>query len=478
MKHTLVLSVVISSILSLFAFTANALTFTLSDDAIMALDYDYYNCGDPCAIITKITDVPGRGVRFDILVDNPFGDPYLQRISGIEGGKGILTGIDISRFDAFALKFTLLSARGIGSPGKIGSLCVGAMINSPGSEYGYSPEEISLNYSDYPPTATSITTTEGAGQIGLVGFTFYIFSYLYDDNYPNPWDPKGVKISLLVEPADDAIIIFAKPIDKCTVASGKTKESSSIFVSGKINATADDLLNDYDDTIEVSIDSNDMSDPCVIAFPIDNKGFLNNGKFTYSVTENGVKKSFKLDLKTHKFSFSAKNIDLSGLSCPLNMKIDINDYNTETVLDETIVNGKKPIPINLLMGVKNSLRVDKIKVKYGSKMNSDLLTVSGGFSAQDVDVNMAAEDFSVTLGSQIFTIPAKSFNPNKTKTKFTCSNVKLNGGIGIAAAAFDFNRCTFAITIKKASIDYLGDTAQFAVQCAGFNAHTEVEISY
>lgn len=78
-----------------------------------------------------------------------------------------------------------------------------------------------------------------------------------------------------------------------------------------------------------------MPEPCVITFPIDNKGYLNNGKFSYSGTDaDGVKKSFKLDLKTHKFSFSAKNIDLSGLSCPLNVRVDIGDYNTDTNVDE------------------------------------------------------------------------------------------------------------------------------------------------
>ncbi len=154
-------------------------------------------------------------------------------------------------------------------------------------------------------------------------------------------------------------------------------------------------------------------------------------------------------------------------------------FDANTNVDETIVNGKKLIPINLLMGVKNSLRVDKIKVKYGSKMNSDQLTVSGGFSAASVEIteaNLVDSVFDVNLASQSFSIPAKSFKGKKGK--FTCSNVKLDGGVGIAAATFDFNKCTFAITIKKTSIDYPGDTSQFAIQCADFKVNTEVEITY
>jgi hypothetical protein len=459
-------------------FASSGLTFTLSDDAIMSLDFDYYDCGDPCAVITRITDVPGPGVRFDILFTDPFGDPYIQRISGIEGGKGILKGIDISRFDAFALKFTLLSARGVSSPRAIGPITVGAMINSPGYAYGFVPEDIAINDQEYPASATSVTTTDGAGQIELVGFTCYNWSYLYDDNWPNPWDPKGAKLSLLVGPADDAVILFAKPIDKCTVIAGKTKESSSISVSGKIGTTANDLLNDDDATIKVTLDSNDMSEPCDITFPIDNKGFLNNGKFTYSGTENGVKKSFKLDLKTHKFSFSAKNIDLSGLSCPFHIKIDINDYNTEADLDETIVNGpKKPIPINLLMGVKDSLRVDKIRVKYGPRKGTDQLSIKGGFAVQKGYVKMNEVDCAFSFPRQTFSLPAGSLK-SKGDYRFICSNIKLMDGIdliGIVSADFNFKTCTFTLTIRNASIAANpGDEVEFAVESDYFNAGAEV----
>ena len=131
------------------------------------------------------------------------------------------------------------------------------------------------------------------------------------------------------------------------------------------------------------------------------------------------------------------------------------------------------------MGVKNSMRVDKLKVRYGK---TDSLTVKGGFSAQNVDVNMAAEKLSVTLGSQTFTIPAKSFKPNKTKTRFTCSNVKLYDGldlVGIAAAAFDFNKGTFALTIKNNNIDvYPGTTENFTIDFTDFTEDADVIIPY
>jgi hypothetical protein len=475
-KHTSILFVVICSILALSPFAAYGLTFTLSDDAIMALDYDYCNSEfygtEPVPVITNIKNLEGVGVQFDILNPNPSIDYYLYWMSTIHGGNGVLVGRDISMFDAFALKFTLLSAKGISSHESIGSIWICAEIDQSDLLFTI----IDTNSSSFPSSSISINTTK-AVQLGTIGFICYV---------PYQRDPCGVTESILVSPAPDAVVMTSNPnqvfqlvsIDKCTVAASNKAGSDKISFSGKMNPVYDNLY--LTNVIQITIDSNDMADPCVIMIPINNANYKKTGKFSYSGTdENGAKKSFKLDFKTHKFSFAAQNVNLSGLSCPLRVRVDMAGFDANTNVDETIVNGKKMIPINLLMGVKNSLRVDKIKVKYSSKINSDQLTVSGGFSAASVETteaNLVDSVFDVNLAGQSFSIPAKSFKGKKGK--FTCSNVKLDDGVGIAAATFDFNKCTFAITIKNTSIDYPGDTSQFAIQCADFKVNTEVEITY
>ena len=95
----------------------NALTFTLSDDAIMALDYKYNTCGQSNATITN-SEYNNQGIRFDITFSDPLGingNPDLSLISWRWPSNGFLVGRDISMFDSFALKFTLLSEEGIPS---------------------------------------------------------------------------------------------------------------------------------------------------------------------------------------------------------------------------------------------------------------------------------------------------------------------------------------------------------------------------
>ncbi|MFZ0033558.1 MAG: GLUG motif-containing protein, partial [Sedimentisphaerales bacterium] len=211
-------------------------------------------------------------------------------------------------------------------------------------------------------------------------------------------------------------------VAKCTVTAGSKPNTDKISFSGTMGAVADDFVGA---TFKVTIYSNDIVSPCVLTFPIDTKTFkVKNGTYSYSKTVSGVKKSFTYSVKTHKFAFSASNVDLSGLGCPLTVEIEIDDYFGTAQMDEAIVNGlKMPIPIKLMMGVKNVLRVDKCTVKQGKKAGTDQLSANGGFAVENQDVNMpdrVSENLVITLGTQTFTIPANKLKPGKGK--FTCSN--------------------------------------------------------
>jgi hypothetical protein len=119
-----------------------------------------------------------------------------------------------------------------------------------------------------------------------------------------------------------------------------------------------------------------------------------------------------------------------------------------------------------MMGVKNSLRVDRYKVNRGKKPNTGQLLVKGGFAVEDPNVNLAAEEFVVTLGGQTFTLPAGSFKVGKGK--FTCSKANVAEG-GIASATFNFTTCSFTITIKNTTIEADAGTADLSVEFADFD---------
>jgi hypothetical protein len=210
--NRVILSIISLSLLALCPFAAFGTTFTLSDGALMSLDYDYPVSYGQSPIPVTITDVAGSGVKFDFTCPDPRNSqgeiPCLYWTSSIYGGRGTIANRDISNFDAFALKITLVSASGVSSPGEVGPIVVGALINQSQYLYAYQPQGIATNGS-FPTSATSVTTTD-ASQIQMIGFTCNIPYWWYTSS-TNPWDPTGARISLLVEAAPGAVVITPEP---------------------------------------------------------------------------------------------------------------------------------------------------------------------------------------------------------------------------------------------------------------------------
>ena len=192
-------------------------------------------------------------------------------------------------------------------------------------------------------------------------------------------------------------------------------------------------------------------------------GSIKKCKYTspkIKVDKNAPKTSFKLDTNKSKFSFVAKNIDLTSLSCPVLLDIKIGDYIGTGEADEDIVNGKKPIPIQFMMGVKDILRLDKVKIKKGKKFNTDSISVKGAFTTvYAFDKNTSVV---ITLGSNTFTVPGQEFVPKKAVE--SCKTLSNEGPP--VSAKFDSAKCTFAISIKKAALSDTGEV-DFGVDIFG-----------
>jgi hypothetical protein len=127
--------------------------------------------------------------------------------------------------------------------------------------------------------------------------------------------------------------------------------------SGLMDATTADFTAAWAGNVIVTIKAEDIPDPSVttFTFPIQND-YLSNYKYkspkVKPIDKSDPVTSFQVDTIKGKMKFSAKNVDLTGLSCPITVTIQIGIYAAEIVLDETIVNGtKKPCPPELMEGI-------------------------------------------------------------------------------------------------------------------------------
>jgi len=256
--------------------------------------------------------------------------------------------------------------------------------------------------------------------------------------YTRNLDENGEGIEL-INPAIDHYFVS---IAKCTVKDGSKSNSDSIAISGLMDINDSDLNNA--NSITIVIDSNDIVSPCTKVFPIDGNSWK-NGTYNYSLTESGSKKSFKYVPATGIFTFTAKNADLTGLSCPVTMRITINDRSGSGQAGERIVNKRKPASIKLMLGIKNTLRIDKCKVTKGK----DKLSIKAAIAVENTDVNLADVNVTIVLDSQTFTIPKGSFTA--VSNKYISKNRLVNEG-GLASGNFDANKCSFSLTIKETNI--------------------------
>jgi hypothetical protein len=280
--------------------------------------------------------------------------------------------------------------------------------------------------------------------------------------YTRNLDPNNGQGIELVNPALDH---YSTSITKCTISKGSSRHNfGKIYIKGIINITADDL-NDAN-SIGVSVDSNDLLTLCTQTFPVDGNSFR-KGKYRCTVTENESKNSFNYNTETGKFSFIARKVDRSGLSCPVLLRITVGDLSGTAQANETIVNGsRKPVHMKFMRGVKNTLRIDRCKVTRGKEALSDKLSIKAAI-AVDTDVNLVDVNVAVILDTQTFTIPAGEYIA-RNAAKFVCRNADVNE-TGFATGSYDVNNCSFKLNIKNTSVSSQTGYKYLGIKFADFN---------
>jgi len=147
--------------------------------------------------------------------------------------------------------------------------------------------------------------------------------------------------------------IHVKPgvagIDKCKLKAGKKKDNTDkINFSGFLDAIGEDFLAELEGNVVVTIEADGIAD-LEFTFPINADTFKKpdfNKPGKYKSQVKGAKgdpvTKFSMDFKKGTMKFDGKNLDLTGLSCPFTVRIEIGSYGAVQELTDDIVNGKKP----------------------------------------------------------------------------------------------------------------------------------------
>jgi hypothetical protein len=268
-------------------------------------------------------------------------------------------------------------------------------------------------------------------------------------------------------------------ISKAQVKAGKTAGADSMQLQGQLDAAEDDFDAAMGGYITVSLTAEYIPDPGVIDydFPIQAE-YISKGKYASPKIKPADKAdpvtSLAIDTNKGTMKFSAKNVDLTGLGCPITCRVTIGDdvYIAEMIMNEGLVNGtKKPCPLPLLMGVHDSLDAVKVKAKKSTKTASDSISISGTFTVDnEPEIN---EPIVITIGTDIFTVPETAFV--EKKGSYSCKSYAT--GDGLVKARFDMVKCAYSIKIKNTTLSGSGNN-DFKIDICGssLGASSQIEL--
>jgi len=177
-------------------------TLTLTQEQLVFLDWHSPHRRGTRVEAKRI--VAGSGVEFDIYFPPDIvGECHLNFVSSGEGARGHLIGANIKGYEAFALKFTLVSINGESRVDMKQKLAVGTVIgpNATGQLSCY--ESFTLGMSDEEKSVTAKTPVH-TNKIYQIGFHVHKLN-------PAEWAPGGALVTVLVEPVKDAGPVPGRP---------------------------------------------------------------------------------------------------------------------------------------------------------------------------------------------------------------------------------------------------------------------------
>ncbi|MBN2375410.1 MAG: hypothetical protein JXD22_03350 [Sedimentisphaerales bacterium] len=324
-----------------------------------------------------------------------------------------------------------------------------------------------LNIHCTGPGEVTVTLTPATSSTGTIG----IPTYWDGDLFAEDLQAVGSELTIYQDPGSS--VTGDITISKLTINAGKSRETPSDKIT--ILGTLTDAPESFDGTENLSVQirsGTESFNGLDVSIPINtdpgvklsaSKGITKKLKYLNSSAPSVV---ISIDLAKGKFAYTAQNADLTGLKDTVSVTLSLDDFTVSEEVDEDIINGtRKLIPLSLLSGHTDALRVSSAKV--GKK--ADTLAVKGEIAAAS-SIDLRTEQVTITWGGQNFVIPENNFQKKKeTAEKYTLKKLTL-GDDTVADANIDLDKGSFSIKFKSTTIQAVSGTVNFGISLTGFSA--------
>ncbi len=253
----------------------------------------------------------------------------------------------------------------------------------------------------------------------------------------------------------------------CTIKAKSKQDHDSIVFKGQLIAGQEQLDQATECAIKIWSSDSLIYEENISSslFKVKNANYI----YTHSLIENDTRKItyVKLDVPDESLVLKLRQADLTGLTSPVLIDVVMGDYSGLAEVDETIINQSDSIPLRLLNGYRDALRIDKVKFTATS------LSIKGQIAVENPDIDLTQYPMTISWDSQDFVIPLGGFTKNSSQ--FVYKDRRGEYG-SISRAAFDLESCDFQLTIKNTVIDDPSGSVLVGIQLDTFDQTDDYDL--
>jgi len=260
-------------------------------------------------------------------------------------------------------------------------------------------------------------------------------------------------------------------VTKMTVKAGKTRDAQadSCSISGTIANLAENLENS--EYVIIGVGPHAES--------IERNKFNQAGKKVKYIYKNSTPgfTAVTFDFTKGTFSITGKNLNLSGMAAPVILEIIIDGYYGLAIAQddgaEDAINGKKYMPMQLLQGQMDSLRVDKVKAKASRDGNTVASLMVQGAIASAGNPDLILSGLVIHWGGGQYSLAGAVFD-RKAANKYIAKKKPEGLDQSSANISLDFIKSTFKITLKNTDLAWQDGSIEFGLVFDTYEQFREV----
>lgn len=265
-------------------------------------------------------------------------------------------------------------------------------------------------------------------------------------------------------------------INRCQVTAGRIPGQDTLEMSGTFTSSPPNLLAVPHVGVNITSLADDgliYSEDCDYTWDIAGNRFIWSERYVRG--EPGRVTLLLINFARRTLIMRAENVDLTGLGCPMRFDIELGSYLLSGQVDENVVNGTGQIPIRLMNGYADEIRVSRARARDSIRPAGDFFQVRGEITLANLATDLTSEELVLTWGAQTFTVPAGSFRVNTRGNLFWCANIPAAEG-GRVSIRIDTSRYAFTATLRRADLDVASGTVEFGMSFAAFDQSVNVTL--